>query len=183
MESEYRLSITAEDMARKWVGANFKEDKIVNSLNRKLYIRYYANCFKTLLEEMQSDESCLLYFAGAYFKSTVVHSGDYAYILTNKRIIMAGAFSNMGTMMIPFNAFKSFKKNFSCAKKVLYLNELQDVTMDMIINCDALKFQAGDKSFYVRFYGKNITHKLCKEIHEVLDKLKKQQAIENVNRF
>ena len=133
--------MTAEDMAKECIEVNVKEyTDPLNRSGKKVYLRYYTNCFNALLKEIQSDERCLLYFVGRHFQSTssIINSGNYVYILTNRRIIMAGAFSNMGTMLIPFNAFKMSLKNFPCAKKPLYLNELQDVIEGMSRSRDRL---------------------------------------------
>jgi len=189
MDYKLKPGMSPEDMAEKWVNVSWKKNEnvdnltstLVKGMDRAIYPRYYANCFKTLLNEIQIDEKGLLYFTGVYEHAGnhLLDAGAYAYILTNKRIIMAGAFSNMGSAVIPFNAFKQFLKNFTCAKKTLYLHELQDVTMEMVRGFDALLFHAGSKSFRVVFAGKNITHRLCKEIHDVLNQLKEQQDTEN----
>lgn len=192
MGYELKPGMSPEDMAANWTEANWGKNegmdnltsKCFKGLDRIIIPRYYTNCFKTLLNEIQSDEKGLLYFAGTYThaKNPLLHAGDYTYILTDKRVIMAGAFSNLGSIVIPFNAFRSLLKNFTCAKKTLYLNELQDVTVEMVQGCDALLFHADNKSFRVIFAGKNITHRLCKEIHEVLDQLKGQKATENIDK-
>lgn len=192
MGYEFKPGMSPEDMAAKWAGVNWgKNDgmdnltaKSIKGIGRALYPRYYTNCFKALLNEMQSDEKGLLYFTGTHMhaKNPLLHAGDYTYILTDKRVIMAGAFGNFGSMVIPFNAFKQLLKNFTCAKKTLYLNELQDVTVEMVRGYDALLFHAGNKSFRVVFAGKDVTHRLCKEIHEALNQLKDRQTAEKVDK-
>ena len=76
MGYEFKPGMSPEDMAAKWAGVNWgKNDgmdnltaKSIKGIGRALYPRYYTNCFKALLNEMQSDEKGLIYFRGSMFR-------------------------------------------------------------------------------------------------------------------
>lgn len=165
-------NMTAEEMTQYYYENIILTETSENSspefieLNTKVVTRH----FEMLLNEVQSDEKCLLCFTGVHkFKSMLNHVWFYEYILTNRRLIMAGRQSNAVNILPYYNVYR--KKDFKCHIASLYLNELSDVTAGMVKEKDVITFHAKNKkdSFNVMFAKKNLTHKLCKEIHNVLE--------------
>lgn len=139
--------------------------------NTERILRCY---FKAIEKEIQSDEEELLCFSGNHnFKSKMRHLGPYGYVLTNRRLIMAGA---CGSNADSFNYYQImrylFSKNFSCRMKSIYLKDLKNVTEDMVAGKDILRFETEKDTFNVMFPGNNVTHRLCSEIQGILDSLK-----------
>ena len=174
MENISSISLTAEEMAEHCLinYLNEETEKTLKDKRRKNLQKCFLNFCSSLLKELQSDEQCILYFAGVHDYSAFWSLGPYVYMLTNRRLIMVGAYNSKLDF---FNYLQMYKanwgKNFICKKDSLYLTELKKATVDMINGYDIIKFHAEEKSFNVMFFRSNITHSLCDEINEALDRI------------
>ncbi len=174
MDNKSSQPLTAEGMAEYCINNYLDEEteKTCNEKRRSYLKKFFLNLCKTLFKEMQSDEECILYFVGVHDYSTFWSLGPYVYMLTNRRLIMVGAYSSKFDLLNYPQMFKTnFGKDFPCRKNSLYLTELKNVTVDMVNGHDIIKFHANEKTFNVMFLRGNTTHNLCNEINNALDRI------------
>ncbi len=166
----------AEEMTRyclehyNWV----REDAVFRDSARKNEEKFLRCYFRAIEKEIQADEKELLCFAGMHdFRSKMWHLGSYGYVLTNRRLIMAGA---LGSAVDCLNYYQivrvAYSKNFSCRLRSVYLKDLKQVTEAMISGKDVIRFETADGSFNIMFPCNNISHGLCNEINKILSSLR-----------
>lgn len=111
------------------------------------------------------DEYIILPFIGLHnYISASKHDRNYAYAVTNKRIIMA-------------------QKGFIGAKvQTIYLNNINDITYKAEVTLGNIIIDTIKETFSVCL-NKNAAFKVSERLHEVLDSLKNSEAnqIENLS--
>lgn len=128
--------------------------------------QYYA----AMLDQMQDDEQCFLYFGGLHkYKSPLWHLGPYGYILTNKRLIMCGAFAKNADN---FNYCAIMKEllcmKFACRVQSLYLEDIREIRENRVSGNEALTITTAFENFHVVIRRYGVAHELCKQIGAVL---------------
>lgn len=168
----------AEEMTRHcmehydWAPKGTLRENIVRK-NEERSLRCY---FRAIEREIQADERELLCFAGMHgYKSQMWDLGGYGYVLTNRRLIMAGALGSAADCLNYYHFMKAAcSKNFACRLKSLYLKDLKQVSEAMMSGKDVIRFETTDKTFNVMFRGSNITHSLCDKINTILASLREE---------
>ncbi len=148
----------------------------MNSLNN-YGINIWKNMFDSALKEMQRDETILMFFCGVHkFSGVLTHLGEYVYVLTNKRMIMVGARGGN-----PHNILSTYKgvvreavKKVPFAMESLYIDDIVDVTPNMIKGRDTIHFITYNTNFDVMLYNKGISHQLCDELRAALSLAKQK---------
>lgn len=166
------VEMTAGDMVQYcW------DNKMISFLNNPKKLcegdrKCYEEAFKTIIDEIQTDETPLLCFWGYHnYKALFVQSGWHVYVLTDKRLITAGlSNSSTGVLASCVNVAKILMKKYS--KDSVYLRDLLEVHTDMVKSRDVITFRTTKKDFNVMFFNSNVTHQLCDKINATLKQLK-----------
>ena len=135
--------------------------------------------FENIIDEIQSDETPLLCFAGNNnYKGKINTSGMHSYILTNKRLIAAGWYDSNASLFNPVkaysNIFKALTQHPKCSKESIYLRDVVAAKTNMVDGHDVITFDTVNGSFNVMFYNNNVTHELCDKINEILKQVKEK---------
>lgn len=171
------VEMSAADMVEYCI-----ENKFINIANlwanqTKKEWRIY---FENIINEIQSDETPILCFAGNHdYEGGMNTSGMHSYVLTDKRLIIAGWCEKKSSMLNPIKAytviFKAFMaKNPKCDKASVYIRDITGTSVDMISGHDVITFHTVKGDFNVMFYNNNVTHEFCDKINEALKQIKEK---------
>ena len=137
--------------------------------------------FENIINEMQDDETAILCFAGNHdYKGGINTSGMHSYVLTNKRLMIAGWYGKKSGMTNPLKAYSNIykatlAKNPKCDKDSVYVRDITHTDADMVGGHDVITFHTTKSDFHVMFYSHNVTHQLCTKINAALKELKEHK--------
>lgn len=163
------IEMSAADMVEYCI-----ENKFVNGNKNEWRI-----FFENIINEIQSDETPILCFAGNHdYKGGVNTSGMHSYVLTDKRLIIAGWYDKKSSMLNPIKAYSNVFKALStkcpkCNRASVYIRDITGTSVDMVKNHDVITFHTAKGDFNVMFYNNNVTHELCNKINEALKQVRK----------
>ncbi len=136
-----------------------------NGYGRGANRKWSEKHFSLIENRLMKDEYIILPFIGLHnYISASKHDRNYAYAVTNKRIIMA-------------------QKGFIGAKvQTIYLNNINDITYKAEVTLGNIIIDTIKETFSVCL-NKNAAFKVSERLHEVLDSLKNSEAnqIENLS--
>lgn len=134
--------------------------------------------FENIIDAIQSDETPILCFAGHHdYDGGLRTSGMHGYMLTDKRLIIAGW---IGEKLNPLSLIKAtsvlvkatLDKNPKCSMESIYVPDIIGTTTDMVSGWDVITFHTAKGNFNVMFYNHDVTHQFSNRINEILKQLK-----------
>lgn len=145
---------TAEEMYNYCIENNFGQ-----GFNKKWALRH----FKVVEKNLLPDEEALIAFIGLHnYKSMTNHDGNYAYAITNQRVIMGQ------------------KKLIGENLKVVLLNMLNDVSASTGTMIGTITFDTVKETFNV-MVDKKQTNNIMSKIHDIIfDKSKESNKTGSV---
>lgn len=119
--------------------------------------------FKIIENNLLSEEDVLMTFIGLHnYISSTKHDNNFAYAITNKRILMAQ------------------KKAIGETLKIVYLDNLNDITLDSGFVLGKMTIDTTKEIFNVGL-DKISAKAICAEAHNVIDKIKSYKTSKTVS--